>query len=513
MKNKTVLKSLNMVDLFQHNVSLKMKSRYRISSDCGRFLSICIIIFLVYNFFSSDMIRNTNPIVLFQSFETKLRPGIKLDQDNFVLAFGITDFSNLIYPSDPTIFNFDGYQNLYNNNNWIYTNLTNNLCTQKIFDRFPNEYLKLGLSNASCINSNEANKLFVKGWWDEEEISYFFINLNKCKNQTDSSIICQSPEAIETFFKNKFFSFWVEQKNIDMKNYENPISSKIKNFYRLIRTNEYRETNFFLKKTFIITDDDPIYSNENFLESYQHEGLDMDSNPDASETFFSLYFYSGASTQTFQRNYQKLFNLLASLGGILGALTTIFSIIIKLIVEWKVNEIILNKLYFLSDKYNNFCQQKINLITPSKSSTYSSSVTEVNKKKKLTFSFWEWIRLLFRKKKNRTAKETLYLKYMEKMNKKLDLIEILKKLEEIEKIKYVIFNENQLSLFNTITKKYIYFSDKKDAKENIFKYHQKQNNISQLQITKIRTHFARIALRKENMDPIDRRLMRLIDLI
>ena len=109
----------------------------------------------------------------------------------------------------------------------------------------------------------------------------------------------------------------MEQKNIDLNNYESPISSKIKNFYRLIKNNEYRECNFFLKKTFVITDDAPIYSNENILESYQHESLEKDSNSDSDDRPISLFFYSGTSTQIFQRNYEKLFNLLASLGGIL----------------------------------------------------------------------------------------------------------------------------------------------------------------------------------------------------
>lgn len=545
MKTKLFLHKLDQVNLFKKNLPLKFNNPDRISSVLGTFLSVCIIIFLLYNFFFSDMVQNTNPTVLFQSIETKLRPGIKLDQNNFVLAFGLIDSDNSIYPQDPTIFNFGGYlmDCQIKNRSCNETFLNTSFCTQEMFSRFPNEYLNLGLSNVSCINSDEANKLFIKGWWDENELSYFYMSLNKCKNETNSSIVCQSPEVIEEFFKDKLFSYWVEQKNIDISNYENPISAKIKNFYHLIKTNEYREINFFLKKTIIKTDDAPIYSNEHILESYQHEGLDKDSFSPYEENLFNLYFYSGPSTQTFQRNYQKLFDLIANIGGILGASTTIFSILINMIFEWKVNEYILNKLYFLNDQFVDLSRsqkksisisalssslskiskekkkkkffsrlcESIKLLFISKISQSNSDKFASNKeeKKKLNFSFWEWIKFFFRKKRNRTKKESVYLNYIKIIDEKLDLIQILKKLEEIDKMKFVIFNEDQLSLFNSLSKKYINFSDNKDGKENIFQYHKKRNKSSLSQISKIRSQFQKIDGIRENIDPIDKRLMQI----
>ena len=295
---------------------------------------------------------------------------------------------------------------------------------------------------------------------------------------------------------------------------------------------EYRESNFFLKKTFIFTDDFPIYSNENILESYQHEGLEKDSNPDSfSNIIFNLCIFSGATTQIYQRNYQKLFNLLANLGGILGALTTIFSLIIKLFIEWKTSELFLNKLYFFNDQSNNFSLEKPNLISPLKTSTIigknkdrkkkglilsfwqwiKTNFSKKKKNKRLTLTFWEWIKMIFKKKRNRTQKESFYLDYIRKMNKKIDLVEILKKLEEIEKIKRILFNNEQLLFFNTISKKSIYFSDRKDGKENIAKYQKNQNKLSQVQLRKIHAYFGEINKKKDDLDTLDKRLMRLID--
>ena len=80
-KVKSFLYLFRYIDFFQQNISLKIKSKYRVSLIGGRFLSLGIIIFILYNAINSDMINKSNLIVLQQSIKTISRPAINLNED------------------------------------------------------------------------------------------------------------------------------------------------------------------------------------------------------------------------------------------------------------------------------------------------------------------------------------------------------------------------------------------------------------------------------------------------
>ena len=125
----------------------------------------------------------------------------------------------------------------------------------------------------------------------------------------------------------------------------------------------------------------------------------------------------------FQRRYQKLFDLLATLGGILNPLIFLGNAFIKLIYRWKINEIIMNKIYALNldDKKDNQKQDA------AKKSKYNLKLT-----------FFEKIMFLCKPREKFNQKEKIYSTYLEKSDEKLDLFKIIKKIEEIEKLKFLI---------------------------------------------------------------------------
>jgi hypothetical protein len=95
--------SLSFLDLFQQNISLKLYNRSRISIALGKFLSLIIYAFLLYNFAASDMITKSNPIVLQNSMQSLQRPTMEFTNENFIIAFAVVDSFNVIQ-YDPTIF-------------------------------------------------------------------------------------------------------------------------------------------------------------------------------------------------------------------------------------------------------------------------------------------------------------------------------------------------------------------------------------------------------------------------
>lgn len=78
-----------------------------------------------------------------------------------------------------------------------------------------------------------------------------------------------------------------------------------------------------------------------------------------------------------------------------------------------------------------------------------------SKKNKLKFSFWEIIRSVFFPfflSKNHLKKLKLYNKASNGLLKYINILQIVQMLQQLEKLKLIIFNKEQLALFNYLSK-------------------------------------------------------------
>ena len=354
----------------------------------------------------------------------------------------------------------------------------------------------------------------LKGFWDESELFYFEINLKKCLNSSNSDIICKNEQAISRFFADKYFTYWIEQNNIDLTNAENPLTSRIKNIYQGIDYNQYKISRLFLKKSLIDLDNGIFSSAEDKIESYLVSNIEYDVLTQ-SDILFSLVFYSDDKIQLCQRKYQKLFDLIATLGGILNMFSIFCSVLVKHFHEWEINELILNQLYNFVGKYKLFVNKKPRLNQSSCDKKIHLEKKEIVKKsfiekiKSLKLKCFRRFCLLFKPAKRRTLEERFYLKYLKNSNKKMDLIEVLKKLEEIDKIKTVIFDQEQLLVFNCINKRNVYLSQN-EKNLAFFKYDLRMSDISDEERKVVQRYFDKNK-RDAISNSVDRKLISIVD--
>lgn len=251
--------------------------------------------------------------------------------------------------------------------------------------------------------------------------------------------------------------------------------------FRTIESKKAKIMKVHMKKTTLLLDKGLIYNEINQINTYSHGDIDVDTV--SSETkIFGLFLYSSEIRDVFQRRYQKLFDVLAGLGGVLNVLLIFGSVLVKFFYEWKMNELIMNKFYIFAGSFTNFSSIKSRLSKISKiakfiklrrkQSDFSENIIKCptpNENKKLILSLYEGFILCLKRKRKRNQKERMYLEYLKKSNQKLDLIEIMRKLDEIEKIKLILFDDRQLDVFNSLAKRYISFS-KMDKTQRVFKY-------------------------------------------
>lgn len=455
-----------------------------------------------------------------------LQNNISLSENKLrlVLALGLTDGFNVIH-HDETIFQIDAFQYLViNGANSTRNRIKLRRCQEFDFKDFSEEFKKLGLEEALCLNDD----FKIGGFWDEEKLNYLQISINKCVNGSD--ITCKSNDEIQRFFSDKYFSYWIEQNSFDLNNYKEPVNPKIKNLYRGLEYGQTKIIRFFMKNANILTDSGIIYSQSERIKSYTHGNIEFDSTSSEIE-FGRLVIYSSEVNLIFQRRYQKMFDVLASLGGVINVFIIFGSIIIKYIHDWNINELILKKLHAFKPSYNNFKLQKTNInhnsnmrrledreggrSTVKGSSSNESSPIIVGPRRNFkvfqtvfNLSLIERLYLICKKRKRRNEQEKIYLDFLKKSKEKIDLIEILKKIEEIEKIKQVIFNREQLRVFNALTKRNLYpGEDVKCMRQQKFCFDFSNPNNQKWAITE----YINKEKKKKFSSEIDQRLINLID--
>ena len=500
---------LNYIDLFQQSPSFRINGKPRISLIFGRFFSVLILFFVFYNAFQSDLVNKTNPTVLQQVLQIAERPSINLKNEKFSIAFGVVDdYSN--FQIDLSIFSFTVTDIRVVNSQLVEENeVVFEKCEEAHFPQFPEKYQSLALYNMSCLSND--NNITLKGYWDEEEIKYLSISMFACKNNTNNSI-CQSEESINEFFHLKYFEVYLIQNNFDMKNYDNPLSSKISAYYIGIEPGKRAQVSNFVKRTRILSDKNIIFSNFDEINTYVYEQGETILQK-SQDQLLSFEFYSSDNINVFQRNYQKLYDLMASLGGIISPLMIICSFVVAFINDWYINELILMRLYNVNEEKN----QQITQIKPS--TEKKRNILKSNKKRLFTerkennflyLTLYEKIKFMMKPRRFFNKKEKAYQTLLKKAEHKMDLFEILLKIEQIQKIKYILFDEDQKKIFDAFSKKCLSLSSSnRKVKKNQYAYDMSQKQKSKNEINKYVTNMEK--RRGEKIDKIDERLLKMIE--
>ena len=132
-----------------------------------------------------------------------------------------------------------------------------------------------------------------------------------------------------------------------------------------------------------------------------------------------------------------------------------------------------------------------------------------NRKNKIIFSIFDYLRLilkiLFRRKKN--FKEKLFLRAQDAFYTEIDLVKILQRIQDIEKLKHLLLNEKQISLFNVLEKPIIYV-DEKNTK--FIKNKNLQRASLKEKMDKAYEYYQELE-KKKDLEAIDKKLFNLVD--
>lgn len=356
---------LYFLDLFKVPVFLRIDKNEKHSTFLGQIISILIISYLIFSFTTGEFIYRIHPSIVDQPFTGESRPRISLSSKNFALSVAVTDVTSKAIV-DPTIFKIDlYYEELVSLSNETGKNIsfidlkTLHLCNESDYPEDPTIFQTLGLKNYMCLDNST---LELQGYWDEPKLSYFFLILSTCQNRSDSNIICKPQEEIENFFENKYFQIYYKDINYDLNDYDKPVKSLFKTEYTMVDFYVRKKMTMFFKKLEIIDDKNYIFEDNNPKDLFKKDEtfLDVDSNRDKKSQILAFMFYPTLEIQKASRRFQKLKEVISSLGGSASFFIMIGFFFVNYQNQIKITNKIMNQLYAFQglDKKNNVSTNK-----------------------------------------------------------------------------------------------------------------------------------------------------------
>lgn len=464
----TLRSMLLSIDIFAFRPYLLIDKKAQLGTLFGSIFTILITCLFLFLFFSSDFLLKTNPKVFSQQFTYPYHqiPALKFSKESFPIYFALIDSSLTTY-NDSGIFGFElnqlklkisggiEYQVEETTKIEIKKCQSEDLLPLKIFQ---NEEVNFVVSEEQYFYCLANQELILQEDFGEGEINQVTISLSPCSNLT-SKVICKSPEVIQKFFEDpKLFFFGYVEFNENVEEFENSI---VKNFiyeqYEISYTQQIQNV-ISLKRTFFKTTSGIYEETINKLIKFDEKRID-----------YSLYNKNDLVELTFEvgKNYEKVTRTYQTIGEALASTFSVVKLVIILIkmLMWFINKIkiklyLVNKLYDFDFHEEQKTTQKLYELKENLKKPDGQNIGGMQKTLNLSIcqALIAEIKSIFFKKRT-SYKERLYLETKEIILRDTNIVYILQKLQEIEKIKLILFNKNQLFLFNHLSKPSISLSN------------------------------------------------------
>ncbi len=355
-----------------------------------------------------DIYFRQNPVVIGYEEALPFHPTNKISYDNIFFGFFLSDTLNNVFEDDqilkiiPLI-----YTNYYDKNGTFkyrerFLELTD--CRSEFKRLNISEPLNEAIFEPlKCIkNFNE----YLSGFWTETHISYLMFKAIKCKNESitensnletkeeimeydkfeykikdinlfspnakdlysisnteiipkesninigKNNVVCKTNEEIKKVIPTLFFNFFYTSILINSKNFTNPMIPKINEEWFNLGTSIFKTIDYFFQNVIIRTDDGLIFSKDyedTIRLGYYKHLADYRSLDDTDPNIFWLNIYVSDKVKYVTREYLKIQNIFANLGGIIQIVLIIFKLTFSPFLQKKMNLKIINELFDFDD--------------------------------------------------------------------------------------------------------------------------------------------------------------------
>jgi hypothetical protein len=540
---RTLKNAIKFCDIFGDNIELNIKQKPTATTIFGGLLAIItggLILGAIWSM-GNDIVYKRQPQTNFEEKLFRERPTYNLNKTNFPISFCFQDYNQLTYDI-PEYFRFEimTVKTFNKNSTTVSYNHEYENCT---YDHFPNldkDYLEnAGITKYLCLKDQNVP---IGGYWDSEFIIYTIFRVRLCNNETDGGT-CAPREEIESFINLRPITFAIYFQNsiINPNDFSDPIQNFIFLIYKNIRLSTSKVYDMFIGEQVITTD--AGFMLEEIVESstYYFDSSDYDDSDALAESLMDINLFVSNRKPVINRKYLKVQTILANVGGLAKALMLLGYCLSFYTSRFKLNKTILNKIIeFDIDKgmdkpeqsklMNITTKSKLELMTevctigntnvqriqiqrlPDESKIILESMDRRKLNKKFKLSFFSVILKpccsCFVKPRTR-LKYSLYNKALKILISYLDISNIVHKFEEFEKLKLILFNEEQLAMFQFIAKDFCSLNELIEQKSEITRL--KNLTKDKENLVKLILGYKEKMKNSNNMSSIDQKLLALMD--
>jgi len=342
----------------------------RISTALGRTLSVLtFLILLVFTWFvGNDIIYRANPVSYLDEIIGNDYPRINITAEFFPLAFGLSDQNGYPIKNDSLVeFKLFLNQFLFAENIQNAYEIELEFCSYKHFPKISKKYFDIAHIDSFYCPKNYSG-LFLEGSFISSNLTTLNFVATKCDYKTYPDK-CGTEEEISKFISDNHINyniFYIENY-ISIGKFSTPLNPLIINKWKFFQSNIKKITNFYLHQNYLKTDIAIFSTNYDNLVYGKliEDPTDWVYYSEVDRQLAMFNIHSSNISQIYFRNYIKLSDILASVGGHIKVSIIFFTLLHKPFMNLEKFNLLLNSIKDEEDILN-YIEQKKNfkLISP-----------------------------------------------------------------------------------------------------------------------------------------------------
>ncbi len=316
------------------------------------FANICLTITLI-----RQLINHSEPDVNYAKFTSSMTVNMSLNTRELLFTIAIRD-QNYNIIDDPSYgYILPTYERTYSKDgnfeieivNLDFMNCSN---VYPLFEELgvSDRFNSTGLINYNCYNFTEP--IIIGGKYGTNFYANLDFYIMKCRNSSDSDIICKSEEEINSVMQNGWLQITYVSSYIDFNNYSNPIQYITEDSYINLDVSMNKQLYIYFSSLEIYSENNIIFSNRKKETSTKQDTTITDIISVLDDgVISSVMVCPSFSIEKYYRKYIKIQEIGASIGGLYSGLSLIV-VIIYSYHKYKYTEMkIINELFaFGSEK-------------------------------------------------------------------------------------------------------------------------------------------------------------------
>jgi hypothetical protein len=327
---------LSITDYLSPSPQLYINGKTRYQNNLGGFFTsgLAILSLIAFSHFASRITQRLEPKVTFNQIYKSNGTALKINtsEPNGYEFYLVNGDTSQTYDDPETYFEINAWMTTWGFENGQETVLDGK---QINFTRCANSTV----SNAFCFAPGQILKL--ENAFIQFPYTLFYISVRQCNNNTRTD--CKTQDEIREKLKYSFFKIKVPTFFVNSDNYEMPLIPFIKTTEAIVTTQLTRRGYYFFKEVNYNSDDGFVLENRTdysevvlrtFTDSTSIIRLlsDWDGNDIYFETFWA--FDSDGIQDTYKREYKKIQNVLAEIGGFINGLRMVGILFVYIYFEY-----------------------------------------------------------------------------------------------------------------------------------------------------------------------------------